>query len=33
MQPLRSSPITELSTLLRAAPSLCPVSVLWSLRF
>ena len=33
MQPLRSSPITEPSLLLRAAPPLCPASVLWSLRF
>jgi len=33
MQPLRSSPITGLSALLRAAPPLCPASVLWSSRF
>src|SRR5215213_394454 len=32
LQPLRSSPITEPSTLLQAAPPLCPASVLWSLR-
>ena len=32
MQSLRSSPITEPSTLLRTAPPLCPASVLWSLR-
>ena len=33
MQPLRSGPITEPSTLLWATPPLCPASVLWSLRF
>ena len=33
LQPLRSSPMTEPSSLLRAAPPLCPASVLGSLRF
>ena len=33
MQPLRSSPITGPSSLLRAAPSLCSASVLSSSRF
>jgi len=31
MWPLRSSPITGLSSLLRATPPLCPASVLWPL--
>ena len=33
MQSLRSSSITEPSTLLRTAPPLCPPSVLWSSQF
>src|SRR6266446_10211930 len=33
MQSLRSSSITEPSTLLRTAPPLCPASVLWSSQF
>jgi len=33
MQPLRSSPITGPSSLLRTAPPLCSASVLWSSRF
>src|SRR5713101_10095209 len=33
MQPLRSSPITEPSSLLRATPPLCSASVLSSSRF
>src|SRR5216683_1541666 len=32
MRSLRSSPITEPSSLLQTAPPLCPASVLWSLR-